>query len=154
PARNDAVFTAGPGDSTGTMTWTPSYADSGRWTVTFIAANAIPGSAATVIHVSNVDRAPAVEAPAATTIGEGSPLTVTVHATDPAGQPVAALTADLSKLPPGASFTANAGDSTGRLSWTPGFFDSGDYPVTFTAANALAGTAVTTITVTNVDRAP
>jgi parallel beta-helix repeat protein len=156
PAGNNAVFTVGAGDSTGTLTWTPSYSHAGSYSVTFTAGNALSGSATTTISVANVDRAPAVAAPATASVAEATPLTVTVHASDVDGEPITSLTANLSGLPPGnnATFTAGAADSTGTLTWTPTYADSGSYSVTFTAANALSASRTTTIAVANVDRAP
>src|SRR5207249_821919 len=64
PAGSDAAFTAEPGDSVGTLTWTPTYADAGGYSVRFTAANALSGSATTLISVGNLDRAPTAGAPA------------------------------------------------------------------------------------------
>src|SRR5204862_3212379 len=49
-----ASFTAGPGNTTGTLTWTPDYRAAGSYNVRFTAANALSGSATTAIDVSNV----------------------------------------------------------------------------------------------------
>ena len=49
---------------------------------------------------------------------------------------------------------ANAANTSRTLSWTPAFGQAGSYGVTFTAANALTGSATTAITVTDLDRAP
>jgi parallel beta-helix repeat protein len=149
-----AKFTAGPGDTTGTLIWTPGYSDAGKYAVTFTATNALSGSATTAIIVNNLDRAPVVTAPPNAIVDEGSPLTVSVTASDPDGDTITALTADLSHLPAGAKFTAGPGDTTGTLIWTPGYSDAGKYAVTFTAANALSGSATTAIIVNHVDRAP
>src|SRR5262249_45731012 len=62
--------------------------------------------------------------------------------------------ADLSRLPPGATFTADPGDTTGTFAWTPGYADAGSYTVTFTAANALSGSATLLLLVSKVDQAP
>ena len=67
------------------------------------------GSASTAITVSDVDYAPVVTAPPAVSVSEANPLAVSVHASDPDGHPLTSLVADLSGLPPGATFTA-AGD--------------------------------------------
>src|SRR5436309_6698218 len=147
-----ASFAPGGGNTTGTLTWTPSFAQAGSYTVTFTASNALSGSASTVITVTNVDRAPVVTAPATATAAENSLLTVSVTASDPDGQAITSLNA--AGLPAGASFTPGGGNTTGTLTWTPSFAQAGSYTVTFTASNALSGSASTVITVTNVDRAP
>jgi len=147
-----ATFTPGAGNTSGTLSWTPSFSQSGSYTVTFIASNALSGSASTTITVTNVDRAPVVTAPSTATVAENAPLTVNVTASDPDGQSITTLTA--SGLPSGATFTPGAGNTSGTLNWTPSFSQSGSYTVTITASNALSGSSSTAITVTNVDRAP
>src|SRR5205807_10583693 len=121
-------------------------------TVTFTASNGLSGSATTTITVTNIDRAPVVTAPATASVAENAPLTVNVSASDPDGDAIVSLTA--TGLPAGATFTPGTGSTSGVLSWTPTFAQSGSYDVTFTASNALAGSSSTTITVTNTDRAP
>src|SRR5439155_24563170 len=85
-----------------------------------------------------------------------SVMTVNVTASDPDGDAITSLSADLTGLPAGnhAVFTPGSGNTTGTLSWTPSFSDAGSYTVTFTASNALSANASTRITVNNVDRAP
>jgi parallel beta-helix repeat protein len=160
PAGNNAVFTPGAGNLSGTMTWTPTYADArpAPYNVIFTASDALSGSASTAITVTNVDRAPAVGAPATATTAEASALSIPVTASDPDGDAITSLTANLSALPAGnnAAFTPGAGSTTGTLTWTPTFADGRPTPynVSFTASNALSGSSSTAITVTNVDRAP
>lgn len=149
-----ATFTPAPGDTAGTFSWTPGFASApGPYSVRFIASNALSDTATTVIQVANVDREPAVTAPATATVAEGSNLSFTVRAVDPDGDPISVLTA--SGLPEGASFNTVPGDTAGTFSWTPGFED-GDFQFTvrFIAENALADTSTTTITVTQTDRIP
>jgi hypothetical protein len=80
PTGNNAVFTPGPGDSTGTLTWTPGYTHAGTYSVTFTAANALSASASTVITVSNTDR-PRHRGERSVSAAGRSPVTV-VYATD------------------------------------------------------------------------
>lgn len=96
-----------------------------------------------------VDNQPVVTAPATLSADAGVPLTVVVGATDPDGDAIDSFTADLSALPaanPG-SFSANAENTSGTLTWTPRLEDVGTYAVRFTAFNRLVGVASTTITV-------
>src|SRR5262249_41644132 len=111
---------------------------------------------ALVTSVNPARHPPAVAVAPAVSVAEASPLTLTVHAADPDGEAITAPTADLAGLPAGdkASLVAGPGDSTGILTWTPTYDDSGSYTVRFTAANDQLGTASTVIAVTNVDRAP
>src|SRR5205814_1623070 len=158
PSGNNAVFTTNPGHTAGTLTWTPTFND-GRptpYTVSFTATNAQSGFASTAVTVTNVDRPPIVSAPASITKAEGLPFTLDVSASDPDGQAITSLTADLSGLPAGhnAAFTSNASHNGGTLSWQPGFGDAGTYTVSFRAANTAVGATTTTVTIANADRAP
>jgi len=139
-------------NTSGTVTWTPSYSQAGSYPVVFAAANALSGSAATTINVANVDRAPMVTAPVTQAGPEGSLIQFSVLASDPDGDPIASLTA--APLPLGATFTPGAGNLTGDFSWTPGFMESGTYVVAFTASNVLSGSAATSVEVVEQNRAP
>ena len=147
-----AAFAAGSGNTTGALTWTPGYSEAGSYTVTFTASNVLSGSTNTAITVSNVDRAPVMTSPATVSVDENQPLTVNVSASDLDGDAISSLTA--SGLPSGAAFAAGSGNTTGTLTWTPGYSQAGSYTVTFAANNALSGSSSTVITVNNVDRAP
>ena len=127
------------------MSWTPTFAQAGSYTVTFTASNALSGSSSTTITVTNVDRAPQVTAPATANGAIGAPLTVSVTAADADGDAIISLAA--AGLPSGATFTPGAGNTSGTLSWTPPAGSQGSYSVTFTASNALSGSATTVITV-------
>src|SRR5207249_4838386 len=109
-------------------------------------------SASTTITVTDMDRAPTVLSPSATEVAENSLLTVTVTASDPDGDVIGSLTA--TGLPAGASFTPAGDNASGVLSWTPTAGDVGTHTVTFTATNALSGSAATTITVTTPNQSP
>jgi parallel beta-helix repeat protein len=156
PAGNNAVFTPSAGNASGTLTWTPTYADSGIYNVVFTASNGRTGTAACAVHVNQIDRAPVVTAPAAVAGAENGVVTVNVSASDLEGDAITSLTANLSGLPAGnnAVFTPAAGNASGTLTWTTTFADSGHYTVGFTAANSLTGSASTVLTIANVDRAP
>jgi PKD repeat protein len=87
---------------------------------------------------------------------EGGTVTFGVTASDPDGEAIASLTADTSALPSGndASFTANGTNTSGTFTWHPVSGDAGTYTVTFTATNAMTGTASTSIQVSGVNHAP
>jgi PKD repeat protein len=120
--------------------------------VTFTASNALSGTASTVITVNDVNRNPVVTAPATRTVNEGDNLTFTVSATDPDGDHVT-LTAPIKPI--SSSFVDN-GDNTGTFSWRPTFDQAGEHTATFVGNDGKGGTgsASTTITVMNVNRAP
>ncbi len=159
PEGSNAVFSMDEGNLAGTLTWTAVAADvrSAPYGVTFLATNAASGSASTAIIVSRIDLPPVVTAPETATAAEDQSLLVTIEASDPEGDPIATLAADLSALPlqSNARFEANASRTAGTLTWTPAFADGGSsYAVIFTATNSLGGSATTSLVVTNVDRAP
>lgn len=91
------------------------------------------------------DDPPFVSAPASANGTEGQPLTVSVSASDPDGDEVVALEA--LGLPPGATFTPDGANQTGKLTWTPSGSQAGTYDVTFQARNSGVGAAATTIVV-------
>jgi hypothetical protein len=143
------TFTSNAAHSSGTFRWTPGVSASGSYSVTFTAANALSGSATTVITLA-ADRAPAVFAPATITAEEEVLLTIVASASDPDGDPITSLAASGTAVASGATFTKNASNTSGTLSWTPGPAQSGTYSAIFTATNALSSSATTQITV--VDR--
>ncbi|HEU4335383.1 MAG TPA: putative Ig domain-containing protein, partial [Candidatus Eisenbacteria bacterium] len=106
----------------------------------------------TSLMVAGVDRAPVINAPATWSGNEGTPIQFNVFANDPDGDPIASLTAG--GLPAGAFFNVFGGQTSGTFSWTPGFGESGTYPLSFTATNILSTTHHTTLTVLNADRSP
>ena len=147
-----ATFTNGPGNTSGTFSWTPSFTQAGSYDVGFIAANGLEGSAVTHIQVNNVNgsenHAPDVTAPATLSVNEGVMVSFTATATDADGDHVT-LTA--SGVPSGAVFT-DLGNNTATLVWTPSLTASGTYTITVTGNDGHGGTdtAVTTLTVLDV----
>jgi len=156
PPGNDATFTEAPDHASGVLRWTPTYADAGSYVVSFTASNVLSGTTRTRITVQNVDQAPGIAAPATVAALENQKISFTVAASDPDGDPLQSLVADLVKLPifADATFEATAPWTTGTFSWTPTFEDAGDYDISFEATNVLVGRAETRIHVSNVDRPP
>jgi hypothetical protein len=97
-------------------------------------------------------RPPVVTAPAVITGTVGVPISFSVTASDPDGDAIASLTA--APLPAGATFTPNAGNTSGAFEWTPGVSQVGDHIVTFTAANDRSGNATTRIEVADTSNRP
>ncbi len=154
PAGSNASFTPAAGNTSGTLAWTPSFDDAGSYAVTFTAHNGLSASTQTSVIVANVDRAPSISAPTTRRAPEGAPFTMHIDATDPDGDPIALLTADLSALPAlhDAAFVADDGNTGGTLTWTPSAADApGPYDVVFHATNLMSGTSTTSIAV---DRHP
>jgi subtilisin family serine protease len=148
----------------GELRWTPDFDQAGTYAVTISATSArhahpvsgpidpLEGSATIDITVANTDRAPVVTAPAARTVAEGVLLTFVVSAADPDGDSVDGPV--VGEVPLGATYTPDPTLPQGTFAWTPTYESSGSYNVTFTASNALSGSATTSITVTNQNRAP
>lgn len=154
PLPAGATFTTNATNTTGAFRWTPTPAQAGTVNIDFIATSG-PLNISTIVVgkiVVRVDRAPAVTAPATVAGQENSPIAFSVTASDPDATPIASLAA--APLPAGASFLPNGANTSGAFSWTPGYDQAGSYAITFTASNALSGSAATTISVVDVDRAP
>ena len=147
-----------PGTADGPVSWTFNWVApvSGSGNVTFYAAavagngSGEPGSytyttTRTTTEAATVDHPPIVTAPATATGSEGHPFQLTVTASDPDADAIASLGA--TPLPSGATFTPNGSNTSGSLAWTPSTGQAGSYPVTFTASNALSGSASTLITI-------
>jgi hypothetical protein len=53
-----ATFTPGPGNTSGTLSWTPDFTKAGSYSVTFTASNALLGSGTTAVTVTNTGPRP------------------------------------------------------------------------------------------------
>lgn len=151
------TYTVSPDKRTAIVSWTPTAAQIGNVGIAHVVTSGALNlqSAVTVKRINVVaDRPPVVTAPPTVTIPEGTLLTVNVTASDPDAQAPAIASLTTSPLPLGATFTSDPAHTSGTLSWTPNFTQAGVYNVTFTAMNALTGTATTQITVSNTNRAP
>lgn len=92
----EATFTD-HGDGTGTLSWTPTYQQSGDYSLVFTVSDGeLLDSETITIRVANVNRAPVLAPIGPKTVTEGQLLGFTVSATDPDGQP---LTWKLGSLP-------------------------------------------------------
>ena len=153
PLPSGSTFTANAAHTSGTFAWTPTSAQTGFYSVTFVASNAFSGSATTSISVNAGTPPPAVTAPATVSGAENTPLSFVVTAVD-ADASLTSLTA--AGLPSGATFTVDPGFGSGTFSWIPTYAQAGSYTVRFTATNAagLSSMAQTYITIGNVDRPP
>ncbi|MBI5779158.1 MAG: putative Ig domain-containing protein [Planctomycetes bacterium] len=140
--------------SSGVFSWTPGYAQTGNYNVTFRAED-VSGAfddETITISVGDVNRPPVLAAIGNQAVNEGTTLTFTVSATDPDAD---TMTYSASGLPSGAVFTP----TTGVFSWTPNYTQAGIYnSVTFTVTDSgapnLADSETITISVNNTDRPP
>ncbi|MEI6125105.1 MAG: putative Ig domain-containing protein [Pseudomonadota bacterium] len=133
----------------GAFSWTPSYAQAGIYTVTFTASDGkLTNSQTITITATNVNHAPVLTSPGNKTVAENAALTFTLSATDADAD---TLSYSATGLPSGATLSP----TTGAFSWTPSYAQAGAYTITFTASDAtLSSSQTSTITVTNVNRAP
>ena len=147
PAGNHATFTTNDTHTAGTLRWQPTYDDSGLYTVSFHASNALTGSASTIIHVINVDRAPIVSAPNNLFVQPGGTVSFSVTAYDPDGDAIQSLEMVPFRMPPnsGATFVVTNSDHTsGTFTWSVGAF-TGNFRVLFQASNQLTGSTGTNL---------
>jgi putative Ig domain-containing protein len=109
--------------ATRTFTWTPGFTQAGSYpNVHFqVTDGAATDSEDISIAVQNVNRAPILDPMADTTVSEGQALQFSITATDPDGDPLTYLAAN---LPSGASFDP----ATRTFSWTPASTQAGSYP--------------------------
>jgi len=135
--------------ATGTFTWTPSYAQSGTYALTFTVSDSKLTDTETItITVSNINRAPVLTSIGNKFINENGALSFTISAADPDNDP---LFYSIQNRPSGASFNA----ATGTFTWTPSYAQSGTYNVTFIVSDTeYTDTETITITVNNINRAP
>ncbi|PWB68849.1 hypothetical protein C3F09_10930, partial [candidate division GN15 bacterium] len=141
------------GNGTGSFSWTPGFTQAGSYPVTFRASDgALVDTELITITVNDAGNQPPVLATiGARSVTEGVNLTFSISATDPDGTTPSFTT---STLPTGASFVDNL-NGTGTFNWTPGFTQSGSYPVTFRATDGgLLDTEIVTITVIDAGNQP
>ncbi|MCH7948403.1 MAG: tandem-95 repeat protein, partial [candidate division Zixibacteria bacterium] len=133
------------GNGTGSFDWTPTFVQSGVYSVTFYATDGIATDSEIVaITVNNVNQAPILAAIGNKTVDEGQNLNFTVTASDADGT---APTLTTSSLPAGATFV-DSGNGTGSFDWTPDFLQSGTYNVTFYATDDSSSIDSEVVTIT------
>jgi hypothetical protein len=145
-------------DGTATFDWTPSFADSGSYAITFYAADgAFPSvidSETVAITVANTNRLPILTTIGAQAGTEEILLSFGVSAVDDDGD-VPLLS--ISTPPTGVVFTDNF-DGTASFDWTPTLAQSGTHLVTFYATDAAypsdVDSEVVSINVGNVNQPP
>ena len=138
---------------TGQIQWTPTYDQSGEYTVTYsITDGEYSHSSTATITVNHINRAPVMTDIAPQTVNENEPLTFTISGNDPDSEDSGKLTFSAQNLPAGATFDV----ATQTLNWTPNFLQSGQYEITFVVndPDGLADQRTVSITVNHVNRIP
>lgn len=126
-----ADLPSGASFSGSTFTWTPSYAQAGKYDVRFAASDGSSEDTETVtITVVNANQLPQITAVADQTIVVPNTLSFIVAASDPDND---ILTLTAKNLPAGAAFANKT------FSWTPTAAQAGTYDVTFTADDGSGG---------------
>ncbi len=139
---------------TRTFSWTPTFEQSGVYTVDFLIhdpAGGVYRDGAT-ITVDHVDRKPVLEPLADATINEAEQLQLTLSGQDPDQEDQDKLSYRAENLPEGATFDAQ----TATFSWTPTYDQSGTYEdiLFIFQAGALSDSSTLTVTVNHVNRPP
>jgi len=142
------------GNGAGSFVFTPSFAQSGIYNVTFKTGDTLGGVDSEVVQitVNNVIRAPVLDSIGPKNVNEGGSLSFRIHAADPDGDSIILHAVN---TPTHAVFV-DSGNGTGSLVFNPDYTQSGVYHVTFTSADTFSAkdSEVVVITVNNVDRAP
>ncbi len=145
-----AVFDA----QTGLFGWTPTFEQSGEYTITFTISDSQQATASQDVPVTvrHVNRTPEFPAQAAQVTDENKTLTFTLlPASDPDKEDTGKLVYSAAGLPDGATFDA----ATQTFNWTPSYEQSGEYTVTFTVSDgAFTVEQPVKITVKNVNLPP
>ncbi|MCH7879461.1 MAG: putative Ig domain-containing protein, partial [candidate division Zixibacteria bacterium] len=134
-------------NGTGSFSWTPTFLQSGVFSVTFTATDDSLAVDSEVVAITVIDagnQLPVLAAIGAQSTTEGVNLNFAVSASDVDGS---AITLSTSALPNAASFTDN-GDGTGTFNWTPLFNQSGTYLISFIATDDSLGVDSEVVTIT------
>jgi hypothetical protein len=135
------------------FTWTPSFEQSGIYTVDFVVTD-LSGSSdrdAVTITVNHVDRKPELVEMEAKGINENDLIEFIVTGQDPDKEDQNAIFFRAEALPEGAVFNAE----TKTFTWTPSYEQSGSYTTTFIMkAGNLSDSITVALTVTHVNRPP
>lgn len=117
--------------ATGAFAWTPTEDQQGSYDVTFTVTDEgtppLEHSETVTITVAEVNEAPVLDAIGPKGVNNGSLMSFTVSASDPADTPPNALMLSVEGLPEGAAFDSG----TGEFTWTPTAAQLGSYDLTF-----------------------
>lgn len=136
-----------------TLSWTPTFDQAGTYNVTITVRDAagLSDTKPMSIKIANTNQAPSVSEKSESG-EEGRAMSVKIDVTDPDKEDVVRLSVKASGLPQGA--VLNAVNRT--ITWTPGFEQAGEYPVSITVTDpaGMSDTKTLTLKVNNVNRKP
>jgi hypothetical protein len=133
--------------------WTPTYDQSGTYTVSFtITDGVLSDSKSMDFTINHVNRVPVIDDIAAQSIDENKELTFNITASDPDVEDAGKFQITALDLPVGATFDS----PTASFKWLPTFEQSGEYVVTFTNTDpvGLSSSKKANIKVNHVNRTP
>ncbi|MEL6824139.1 MAG: putative Ig domain-containing protein, partial [Calditrichota bacterium] len=140
--------------SEGIIRWSPTYEQSGTYTVDINVVDSFGSEDATIvtINVDHVNRSPVLSDINNLNLPENEDFSMTLpEASDADKEDSGGLTYRLNGLPSGASFDP----ATRQISWTPSFEDAGVYQLTYVAGDGdLDVNKEFTLQVINVNRSP
>lgn len=133
-------------NGTGSFSFTPDASHAGDNYITFYASDGIFTDSEVVIITVIPNLPPELLPIGSKSVTEGETLQFDVVGTDPDEGTTFILTAD--PIPPNATFTINADDSTAVFEFSPDYTQSGIYNITFTVSDgSLADTEIVAIEV-------
>ncbi|PYE55655.1 Ig-like domain-containing protein, partial [Deinococcus yavapaiensis] len=144
--------------SSGAFSWTPSFTQSGSYTIRFTSNDGKTSSQAqdVTINVGDANRAPVfntINSPAS--VNENAAVSFPVSATDADNDTLTYDAVVVTQNGTAALSTIGATFSGGTFNWTPSFTQSGSYTIRFKASDGTTETTKdVTINVTDVNRAP
>ncbi len=135
--------------------WTPTFDQSGSYTLTYTVKDAggLTAQATVSLTVNNINRPPTLSPVGNLETAEGEKFSQTLPAaSDPDQEDTGNMTYELQNLPPGANFNA----ASRTLEWTPGFEQAGSYTLTYLVKDLAGESAQTsfTLNVKNTNRMP
>ncbi|MCF7809803.1 tandem-95 repeat protein [bacterium] len=142
-------------DGAGVFSWQTNNEDEGSYTVEFtISDGELEETEDVIITVGDVNRPPVwTDIPENTETDENSELSLTIEGSDPDDDDVT-IEVTSTNLPEGWEFTDNQ-NGTAAFSWTPDYFDAGEYYIIFTISdNEFHVARRVDVTVNNVNRSP
>jgi PKD repeat protein len=135
------------------FSWTPTYEQSGSYTIKFKLSDGKLSDTKTVnITVIHINRPPLIAEIPPQVTDENKKIEFKVSGSDPDQEDNGTWKLTTSQLPEGAQFDAQ----TATFSWTPTYEQAGTYTITFTNTDAagLTATRDVQITVNHVNRTP
>jgi hypothetical protein len=135
------------------LSWTPTYEQSGEYTIEFsLSDGKLSDSKSVIVTVNHVNRPPTIELIEPKTVEENKSTEFKIVAGDPDNEDAGKFILTATQLPQGAVFTPE----TAVFTWTPTFEQAGSYTITFnnTDIQGLVTSQTVELTVNHVNRTP